>query len=82
LIIHGGEGVSNIDLDDMWVFNVINKEWKRMNFSEGGPVPKKRRFHGSALVGNYFYIIGGCTANYVLLGDVYRVNLQDLFERN
>ena len=28
LIVHGGEGVSNLDLDDLWTFNVITKKWK------------------------------------------------------
>jgi hypothetical protein len=80
LIVHGGEGVANLDLDDMWVFNVINKKWRQIAFDSAG-VPMKRRFHSSSLVGNYLYIMGGCTGNFQLLGDMYRVNLASLFER-
>ena len=28
LIIHGGEGVSNLDLGDLWAFNFIDNTWK------------------------------------------------------
>lgn len=28
LIVHGGEGVSNLDLDDTWTFNIITRRWK------------------------------------------------------
>lgn len=72
--------MANLDLDDMWVFNVIDKKWRQIKFDSTG-VPKKRRFHSSALVGSYLYIMGGCTGNFHLLGDMYRVNLASLFER-
>lgn len=80
LIIHGGEGVSNLDLDDLWTFNVITKKWKELKFDSNGPIPKKRRFHSTVLLDGYFYIFAGCTGNYQLLGDAYRVNLKRLFE--
>ncbi len=80
LIVHGGEGVANLDLDDMWVFNVIDKKWRQITFDADG-VPMKRRFHSSALIGNYFYIMGGCTGDFKILADMYRVNLASVFGR-
>ena len=80
LIVHGGEGVSNLDLDDLWAFNVITKKWKELKFDNDGIAPKKRRFHSTAFLDGYFYIFAGCTGNYQLLGDAYRVNLNNLFE--
>jgi hypothetical protein len=64
----------------MWVFNVIDKKWKQIGFDAAG-VPRKRRFHSSALIGSYLYIMGGCTGNFQLLGDMHCVNLASLFER-
>lgn len=80
LIVHGGEGVSNLDLDDLWTFNVITKKWKELKFDNDTVTPKKRRFHSTVLLDGYFYIFAGCTGNYQLLGDAYRVNLKRLFE--
>jgi hypothetical protein len=82
LMVHGGEGVSNIDFDDMWVFNVVDKTWRDLSFDPSGAHPKKRRFHATALVGSHFYVLGGCTGNYQLLGDIHRVDLSRLFEEN
>jgi hypothetical protein len=59
--VFGGESVSNLDLDDMWAFNVMTEEWKKLEFTENGVHPKRRRFHSSALLNGHFYVIGGCT---------------------
>jgi hypothetical protein len=75
LIIHGGESVTNLDPDDMWIYNIITKKWTRINF-DGEVAPRSRRFHCTALIGSYFYVVGGCTGNYMLLGDIFRVNLK------
>jgi hypothetical protein len=66
----------------MWVFNVISKKWNKLEFDHSPAFPRKRRFHSAALINGYFYIIGGCTGNYQLLGDIHCVNLNKLFENN
>ena len=71
--------MSNLDLNDLWAFNLINNNWKRLEFINNGIEPKKRRFHSSSLVNNKLYIAGGCCGNYVLLGDMYSVDLTSLF---
>jgi hypothetical protein len=58
----------------MWAYNLIAKKWQRINF-DGENAPRSRRFHCSALIGNCFYVVGGCTGNYLLLGDIFKVNL-------
>lgn len=77
-MIHGGESVTNVDLDDMWAYNIITTKWMRINF-EGESAPRSRRFHCTALIADCFYVVGGCTGNYMLLGDIFRVNLKQLF---
>lgn len=32
------------------------------------------------MLGNQFYVIGGCRDNYELLGDIFKVDLSRLFE--
>lgn len=81
MVVFGGEGVSNLDLDDMWVFNVLTHQWTRLIFAENSPIPQRRRFQSSVLVNGVYYIIGGCTGNYQLLADMYRVDLSNLFEK-
>ena len=80
LIVHGGEGVANMDLDDMWVFHLPTSQWQRLKFE--GEQPCARRFHASALIGNVLYVFGGCEKNYRLLNDAYKVNLSALFNSN
>lgn len=79
-IMYGGEGVSSIDLEDCWAFNIQTNAWRKLEFSNGEEGPRQRRFHSTALIGNYFYVIGGCKDNYELLGDIHRTNLSGLFE--
>lgn len=63
LIIHGGEGVANIDLDDCWVFNLIGRKWTEVPMKQGSR-PCERRFHSSTVLKDKLYIIGGCKGNY------------------
>lgn len=32
LITYGGEGVSNIDLEDCWTFNLLTNSWRKLEF--------------------------------------------------
>jgi len=68
--------VSYIDLNDTWVFDVRSEEWTRLN--PKGEKPFQRRFAGSALIGEDFYLVGGCNDNYNLLGEVHKLSLQPL----
>lgn len=76
MVLFGGEGVSYIDLNDTWIFDVRIEEWTKLN--PQGEVPVKRRFASSALVVSDFYIIGGCNDNYSLIGDMYKLPLKPL----
>jgi N-acetylneuraminic acid mutarotase len=79
LVVYGGEGVSNIDLEDCWAFNIQTSAWRKLEFSNAEEGPGQRRFHSTALVGSSFYVIGGCRENYELLGDIHRADLTGLF---
>lgn len=79
LITYGGEGVSNIDLEDCWAFNLLASSWHRLEFANNQEGPGKRRFHSSALIDSHLYIIGGCRDDYQLKGEIHRVDLSKLF---
>jgi hypothetical protein len=32
LIVHGGEGVANMDLDDTWAFSIVDRKWREVKF--------------------------------------------------
>ena len=32
LIVHGGEGVANLDLDDTWAFSIVDRRWRELKF--------------------------------------------------
>lgn len=70
-----------MDLDDTWAYNIITNEWNELEFQQGSK-PSRRRFHGSALINNEMFIIGGCYGNYLLLGDIYKVDLSPLLQKH
>ena len=72
----GGEGVSYIDLNDTWAFDVRSNQWTKLH--PKGNIPAQRRFAASALIDSDFYVIGGCNDNYSLLGDVHKLSLRPM----
>lgn len=44
--------------------------------------PRARRFHASCLVGDTFYLFGGCYDKYELLNDLYALDLSPLNQNN
>jgi len=71
MLVFGGE--SSTDLDDLWLYNMITMSWTEMR--PEGVKPRARRFHSSALVGNWLYVIGGCFNKYEQLGDIWGMDL-------
>ena len=78
LVVFGGEGVT--DMDDLWLFNLETLRWKEIQMDKNKPRPCGRRFHSSAVIGNEFYIIGGCHGKYRCLSDVYSLDLTPLIK--
>jgi len=78
--VYGGEGVT--DMDDLWVFNFITLSWTEVPIDKNAMRPCARRFHSSAMVGNRFYIIGGCHGKYRCLSDVYSIDLTTLVKHH
>ena len=56
MIISGGEAFSN-DLDDTWILDLRDYSWYEVKTEVK---PCARRFHSSAILGDYLYIFGGC----------------------
>ena len=52
---------------------MITMSWTEMR--PEGVKPRARRFHSSALVGNWLYVIGGCFNKYEQLGDIWGMDL-------
>jgi hypothetical protein len=77
-VVFGGEAISNVDLEDIWAFDLEAEKWIRL--LPGGKNPSPRRFTGSALVGSDFYLIGGCHDNYEQIGEMHRLSLLPLKE--
>ena len=78
MIIHGGEAFKH-DLDDIWALDLNTYSWQEVQSQKG---PESRRFHSSCLVGDYFYVIGGCEGNYNCFSDIQRLDLSFLREIN
>lgn len=74
MVVFGGE--STTDLDDLWLHNFATMTWQEVR--PNGPKPRARRFHSSAMVGNWLYVIGGCFNKYEQLGDIWAMNLGPL----
>ena len=77
IVVFGGEGIS--DLDDLWAYNMETKTWKEIKTSSGQVKPCARRFHTSVFLGKEFYVIAGCHGKYRSMGDIWRVDLSELF---
>ena len=68
-------------MDDLWVFNFLTLSWTEIPINKTSTRPCARRFHSSAIIGNQFFIIGGCHGKYRCLSDVYSIDLTPLIER-
>lgn len=87
MITFGGEGAANIDLDDLWVFNVETKKWTELETTivgveeNGNPLTSisGRKFHSTVMLGNRFFVIAGCKMNYTCVPSIYSIDLEKLF---
>lgn len=67
-------------MDDLWLFNLETLSWKEIQIDKNKPRPCGRRFHSSAVIGNQFFIIGGCHGKYRCLSDVFSLDLTPLIK--
>ncbi len=65
-------------MDDLWIFNFETLSWKEIPVNKFKCRPCGRRFHSSAVIGNQFFVIGGCHGKYRCLSDVYSLDLTPL----
>ncbi len=56
LYVHGGK--NNFVLDDLWVLNLIKKEWSEISAGSQSPLPA-RQMHIMDLSSDQLYIFGG-----------------------
>ncbi len=83
----GGEGAANIDLDDLWVFNVESKKWSELKTTVKSNEKKDsivkmegRKFHSTAMIDHRLYVVSGCKMNYNCLPSICSVDLEALFK--
>lgn len=67
-------------MDDLWLFDLESLRWKEVQLDKTKSRPCGRRFHSSAVIGNQFFIIGGCHGKYRCLSDVYSLDLAPLIK--
>ena len=67
------------DLDDLWVFDFRSSKWRQIKTDATKSKPCARRFHTSVLLGNQFYVIAGCYGKYRSIGDIWKIDLTNLF---
>lgn len=68
------------DCDDLWVFNFETLKWSEVIFPQNAVRPCGRRFHTSCMVGNEFFVIGGCYSKYRPLSDIFSIDLTRLIQ--
>ena len=65
-------------MDDLWIFDFLTFSWSEVPIDPQSSKPCPRRFHSSTLLGNQFFVIGGCHDKYRCLNDVYSLDLTPL----
>jgi hypothetical protein len=62
------------------VFNLQTEQWSEIILDKNKAKPCARRFHTSVVLGNSFYVIGGCHGKYRCLSDIWSVDFTDFLE--
>jgi hypothetical protein len=59
MYIFGGQDDDNQKLDDLWAFNLEQREWSPIKFGDDDFKPVARSGHSTVVYGNKMYIFGG-----------------------
>lgn len=93
----GGQGTGNVDLDDLWVFDVRSYKWTEIKTQNKGgnnhnnnggsssinskDMIEGRKFHSTAMIENQLFVIAGCRSTYTCIPNIYSIDLTGLYNK-
>lgn len=74
LYVHGGVN-ENVFYDDLWVFDLKQMNWDKVNCKQ--TIPEARAAHGGISVNNNLYIFGGIGSTGLALDDLWKYDISN-----